>query len=567
VADTDAEHIEVRVRKVIGAKIREARKARGWSRARLVDALNQSSGLITTSKYLSKWEAGDRKPGYVWGPVIEHVLGLDLHTIELDTRANFDVAGRVRADGAVAQVVAKVEAGLGRGPVGVKPEPPLAVPSRPELKADGPVLLPVLVNGRPVLMPVDIGSLCDLLAVLGVMATASGDIGVTAADWEAMSPLNRRSLLQYGIGAAVLPLFGVDNAERLALLASATHDTPGAAPFAPVPPLQASWAGPIYEAVVNPMGAVREARSSGSAGSVAPTNNTTVLRQLAKNVLTAHLSSDYLALSVALPRLIGRTELISLQGDDMAADIQPLLSDIYAVAAWSLIKADRSAAAWLAAQRAVQVAEQVDDVLRVAAATRCLSEVHMRARNFEEATRTAFLATVQLDAAPSTDREAILCLRGAALLSAAAAAARRGDGREAYAALKAAAVCADELGEDRFDLGTVFGPTNVAIHQVAVAVELGDTQGALRHVPAVRLDQMSAALAERRARFLIDVARSHAGQQDDQAALDALLEAERVAPYELREHRLTHELLRDLFGRERRSSGVRQLAARCNLPD
>jgi hypothetical protein len=110
----------------------------------------------------------------------------------------------------------------------------------------------------------------------------------------------------------------------------------------------------------------------------------------------------------------------------------------------------------------------------------------------------------------------------------------------------------------------VFGPTNVAIHQVAVAVELGDAREAIRRVPDVDLDQMPAHLTERRSRFLIDVARGHAQVQDDAAALDALTQAETIAPDELRNHRLTREVLRDLLTRERRSSGLRALADRCH---
>jgi hypothetical protein len=109
----------------------------------------------------------------------------------------------------------------------------------------------------------------------------------------------------------------------------------------------------------------------------------------------------------------------------------------------------------------------------------------------------------------------------------------------------------------------VFGPTNVAIHQVAVAVELGDASEVMRHAPKMELDRMSNQLTERRARFLIDVARSYTQLRDDAAALDALLQAETIAPDELRNHRLTHEVLRELLPRERRSSGLRALVNRC----
>lgn len=77
-------------------------------------------------------------------------------------------------------------------------------------------------------------------------------------------------------------------------------------------------------------------------------------------------------------------------GDERAAHLA--LSDVYAVAGWTLIKADSPIGAWIAAERAIQASEQVGDVLRLAAATRCLAEVHMRANNLEEATRTAWTA-------------------------------------------------------------------------------------------------------------------------------------------------------------------------------
>lgn len=330
----------------------------------------------------------------------------------------------------------------------------------------------------------------------------------------------------------------------------------------------AAWARPICEAVLNPTDAERRASLTWENNRPTGSLDLQMLSRAASKARAAELSSEYAQLTDALPDLIGQAELAVVRSS--AADesrARCLLSDVYAIAGWSLIKADCPAAAWVAAQRAVQLAEQADDVFRSAAATRCLSEVHMRAKNFEEASRTAFLAATYLDTATVSDKAVVLCLRGAALLSAAAAGARRGDSREAFTSLKAAAVCADGLGENRADLGAVFGPANVAIHQVAVAVELGSAREAIRHIPKVDLARLPAGLRERRARFLIDVARSHARLHDDSAALDALLEAEQIAPHELRNHRCTREALRELGSRERRSSDLRALADRCMVLD
>lgn len=67
------------VRPSIGLQIKQARKQRQWSQAKLAHMLNRATGFrfTTTAKYVSKWERGERKPGYEWRPVIERVLGLD----------------------------------------------------------------------------------------------------------------------------------------------------------------------------------------------------------------------------------------------------------------------------------------------------------------------------------------------------------------------------------------------------------------------------------------------------------------------------------------------------------
>lgn len=391
--------------------------------------------------------------------------------------------------------------------------------------------------------PADVRVLLDELKVM---------VSASDATWEEFGIwLTRRSLLKYCASATALPVLGVDRGAATRPLKLA------ALPVAP-------WAGPIYETVLHPTNAM----SCVAVESEAADNRIDLaqLHRAAEKVVYASLLSDYAQLGRFLPELIGSVELAALtaRGADQART-QRLLSDVYAVAGWTLIKADSPAAAWIAAQRAVKTAEEADDVPRQAAATRCLAEVYMRARNFEEASRTAFLAATYLDTAHADKRTTILCLRGAALLSVAAAAARRGDSREASTALKAAAGCASELGEERTDLGTFFGPTNVAIHQVAVAVELGNASEAMRHIPKVNLDRMPRQLTERRSRFLIDVARAHAALGDDSAALDALLQSDQIAPDELRYHRLTHELLRNLLTRERRSSKLRALADRCRV--
>lgn len=430
----------------------------------------------------------------------------------------------------------------------------------PEASAESSdaVFVPVIVNGQPGFMPMATSAVTDTdVARIGAVAsTAFGNPLVTATEREDMRPLNRRQLLRAGLTAAAVPALGLRADAWPAIAATSTSSLPSSAHAG------AAWAASITDSVLNPTDAIRQAAANGDQA-MATGTRLGVLRRNVDRAIADELSSDYASLAQTLPNLIGCAEAVGLDPQSGGeATAQGALIDVYTVAAWTLIKADDPLAAWVAAQRAIQVAEQAEDVLRMAASTRCLAEVYMRAKNFRDATRTAFLATVHLDTVPAV-RAATGCVRGAALLSAAAAAARSGDSREANTALKAAAVCAADLGEDRADFGTVFGPTNVAIHQVAVAIELGDARRALEYVSAVRLDRMPPELTERRARFLIDVARCHAAVANHTAALDALLQAERIAPAELREHRLTQALLRDLLTRERRSSNLRGLAERC----
>jgi len=239
------------------------------------------------------------------------------------------------------------------------------------------------------------------------------------------------------------------------------------------------------------------------------------------------------------------------------------LSSLYAIAAWSLIKADDPATAWVASDRAVTAATAAGDSLRVAAASRCLAEVHMRSGRLELASRLA-VATSDGVAGRSRTAERI---RGASLLTAAASEARRGQPAAAYELLGAASASADAIGDDRQELWTVFGPTNVAIHRVALAVELGDPGRALIQAGSVRMDKLRGGLLERQARFLLDVARAHQALGADADAVTTLRHAERLAPEETRSHRVTRSVVTGLLTRRggRAGSDLRMLADRCGV--
>ncbi|MGH3276346.1 MAG: hypothetical protein ACRDNZ_18715 [Streptosporangiaceae bacterium] len=153
-----------------------------------------------------------------------------------------------------------------------------------------------------------------------------------------------------------------------------------------------------------------------------------------------------------------------------------------------------------------------------------------------------------------------MSLQGGLTLQRAVIAARVNDADTAYSQLEQAGRIAGGLGEGRNDYNTEFGPANVGLYEIAVAVELGDAGRALRVAATVDITGLS---AERRARMLIDVARAHAQRRQVTEAVAALREAEEITPEQTRSHELVRQLVSDLLTmHEPPSSELRGLAGR-----
>ncbi len=149
---------------------------------------------------------------------------------------------------------------------------------------------------------------------------------------------------------------------------------------------------------------------------------------------------------------------------------------------------------------------------------------------------------------------------GALTLQRAVTAARVNDPDTAYEHLDRAREIAGRLGEGRNDYNTEFGPANVELHEIAVAVELGDAGRALRTAAAVDAATLS---AERRARMLIDVARAHAQRRQADDAVAALRQAEAITPEHVRGHPVVRQLVSDLLTmQDPPSTDLRELSVR-----
>jgi hypothetical protein len=152
---------------------------------------------------------------------------------------------------------------------------------------------------------------------------------------------------------------------------------------------------------------------------------------------------------------------------------------------------------------------------------------------------------------------------GALHLRCAVSAARAGDAGTAWEHWGAARELVPTVDlADPYALA--FNPANVEVHAVAVAVELGDYDEALRR--GSKLVLPPTLLTERRAHHAIDLARAFAATGHWKKALDRLLVAERVAPLMVRYHPSSRDTVASLLSSARvPSEGLIGLARRMGL--
>jgi hypothetical protein len=221
--------------------------------------------------------------------------------------------------------------------------------------------------------------------------------------------------------------------------------------------------------------------------------------------------------------------------------------------------------AWLAADRAVQAARQADDdALRAVASYQVAAALLKRPSGAEDA--AAVLSTAIGAASQGSASPAYVSARGALRLLAAVVAARLGDARYARMHLDEAARLAALLDEDANQLWTAFNAANVRLHELAVAISLGQPGRALELGESVDMRALPTALAGRRAQYHVDLASAHAmtGRSDADALLH-LLEAERLAPEAVRVGHAARTVITALVGRPRHAAGLVALADRAGV--
>jgi transcriptional regulator with XRE-family HTH domain len=263
--------------------------------------------------------------------------------------------------------------------------------------------------------------------------------------------------------------------------------------------------------------------------------------------------AKYGMLARALPRLLRDAQAAdtAYQGTEETRQAAHLLGQVYQIASSSLWKLGEHQLAWLAADRSIAVARRTGDQLLAGAATFRIGNALLALGRSRPALEVNVNIANRLAPNGEEDTPERLSVYGMLLLQGAMAAARIGDGATVRDLLNGADDAATALGGDQNHYWTCFGPTNVQLHRAATAVELGEGRLAVEAHEHLDPDSFAALLPERRAHHYLDIARGYAQIGDADKAAEMLLEADRLAPSEIRCRPIAHEVLSDVLRRSR----------------
>ncbi|MGH3645638.1 MAG: helix-turn-helix domain-containing protein [Micromonosporaceae bacterium] len=275
----------------------------------------------------------------------------------------------------------------------------------------------------------------------------------------------------------------------------------------------------------------------------------TDLERAVADLWNVYQRSQYGTLARRLPYLIQdcRTATRVYDGSD-AQRAHALTAYVHQVATLFLTKLGEADLAWIAASRGLAAASTSNDHVVIGSLSRSAAHALVSIGEYAQARGLASTTAQYLEPRLKRPSPQVLSVYGSLHLVCALAAARDDDRASADTHMAEAEVSAQHLGVDANHVWSAFGPTNVKIHQVCVAMELGDVQRAIDIAPAL---DTSALPVERRVRHAIETARAYARWNRIDEALTALLAAERVGPDQVRYHRLSRMIVRRILSRSR----------------
>lgn len=261
----------------------------------------------------------------------------------------------------------------------------------------------------------------------------------------------------------------------------------------------------------------------------------------------AFQASSYQTIGQLLADLIYDSQAAVWQlANDERQQAQIWLAWTYQLTAAMAFKLGDAQLGWVAADRGIQVAEQTGDLTLIGSAARQVVHALSATHQSDDAVHLAKSAVNRLEPHLRSADAAFTSAYGMLLLKGSISAARLGHAADVRDLQDEALTVAARLGTDRNEQWSAFGTTNVLVHRVSALADMqsggrvieaaaGIPHGDLMHLPR-----------ERRASHLLDVTRGHlqAGQRD-QAAV-TLLDADQLAPEEVRCRHLAKLIITDL---------------------
>ncbi|GGQ86678.1 helix-turn-helix domain-containing protein [Couchioplanes azureus] len=299
--------------------------------------------------------------------------------------------------------------------------------------------------------------------------------------------------------------------------------------------------------------------------STAEAPSVNIIRASVSDIWAAYQESRYGYVVAHLPKVLAQAQVATQrQDDEQEAQAFALLGLTYQAAAVLLTKLGESDLAWIAAERGFAAAQRSDDTVVIGSLFRSLTHTLLSTGRYVEATQLTTDAAGYLQPGLADASPEYLSVYGTLLLAGSIAAARAEDRSSVQTFLNEANETARRLGRDSNHLWTAFGPTNVSIHRVTAAMDLGDVELAIDL--GSRVDT-SALPIERQVRHALEVARALSARNRVEDALATVLAAEQKAPEQVRHFALSRQLVQTWMrrGRGRPSFQLAALAQRVRV--
>ncbi|TDD34853.1 XRE family transcriptional regulator [Actinomadura sp. KC06] len=220
-----------------------------------------------------------------------------------------------------------------------------------------------------------------------------------------------------------------------------------------------------------------------------------------------------------LPALLRDARVAARQPDEYRT-ANALLSDVYALVQHEIVWAAEPELIWVVADRSLTAAHAADQPIPLAGAAWTLAIVQRSMGDLDGAvdlvTEASAIIKPRLEDGPIE----LQAMYGALQLHAATTSARDGREGDALRHLDDAQATAERLPSGYHHPWTQFGTSNVAVHAVSVRADLSKSSAARDE--AQRIDPDTIPSRERRARLMVETARTYHQRRDYSATLDWL---------------------------------------------